>query len=141
VFNPLTANTSEHGTFVNTARESQAFDLEFIMPSGLAAARAVPRVFFFSTPVLREDDVWYVREEMAEFLEDSLAPVLWLDMAEVELPTAAGLSGLLALHKELRAFGRELVLCNVSERVYEVFEVVRLTEVLDLRREGAQEAA
>ena len=59
---------------------------------------------------------------------------LFLDLSGVENPTAAGLGELVALHKRLVASGGRLVLCNVGERAYEVFEVARLTEVLDVRR-------
>jgi anti-anti-sigma factor len=57
-----------------------------------------------------------------------------LDLRAVKLPTAGGLGQLVALHKELRASGSQLVLCNVREEAYEVFRLTRLTELLDVRR-------
>lgn len=62
-------------------------------------------------------------------------PVLMLDLAEVSVPTAAGLGELVSLHKRLRASGRWLVLCNVQEMAYEVFEVAGLAHFLVVRRD------
>ena len=65
---------------------------------------------------------------------ESRGQALFLDLSGVENPTAAGLGELVALHKRLLESGGRLVLCNVSERAFEVFAVARLTEVLDVRR-------
>src|SRR4051812_41831819 len=61
-------------------------------------------------------------------------PTLVLDLGAVAAPTAGGLGQLVGLHRRLRAGGGRLVLCNVGARAYEVFEVTRLTELLDVRR-------
>ena len=58
---------------------------------------------------------------------------LYLDLGAVAFVTAGGLGKLVTLHKELRAVGGELILCNVSPGVHEVFALTRLTEVLDVR--------
>ncbi len=57
-----------------------------------------------------------------------------VDLSGVEYPTAACLGQLVALNRWLRASGGRLVVDRVGERAYEVFEVTRLTEVLDVRR-------
>jgi anti-anti-sigma factor len=69
----------------------------------------------------------------AQLAYESGRRTLFLDLADVKGPTAAGLGELVALHKGLRASGGELVLCNAAEAAYRVFEVTRLTEVLDVR--------
>jgi anti-anti-sigma factor len=63
-----------------------------------------------------------------------------LDLDGVELATAGGLGKLLRLNKRLRKAGGELTLCNVAPRVYELLEVTRLTEVLDVRPKEADQA-
>jgi anti-anti-sigma regulatory factor len=57
-----------------------------------------------------------------------------VDLSGVEYPTAACLGQLVALNSWVRASGGRLVVDKVSERAYEVFQVARLTEVLDVRR-------
>jgi anti-anti-sigma factor len=80
-----------------------------------------------TSPVLREEDV----REMCE--EASHGRPLLLDLAGVECVTASGLGELVALHNRLRDSGGHLVLVNVGERAFEVLEVCRLTDLLDIR--------
>jgi anti-anti-sigma factor len=95
---------------------------------------------------LRLDDA-VLREESVRRIKEALAPLparrtLVLDMECVDLLTAGGLGGLISLHHGLRAVDGRLVLVNVGSRAYEVFEVTRLTEILDVRPfwEGEQRA-
>jgi anti-anti-sigma regulatory factor len=60
---------------------------------------------------------------------------LALDLGEVGVPTAGTLGRLVALHHRLLASGGRLVLCNVGPRAFAVFELTRLTDLLDVRRE------
>jgi anti-anti-sigma factor len=83
----------------------------------------------FTAPILREEHV----RQLTRVLDESNGRALWVDLSEVECPTAAGMGQLVKLHKGLRALGRELVLCNVRESALEVFEVVGLTSLLDVR--------
>jgi anti-anti-sigma regulatory factor len=62
-----------------------------------------------------------------------------LDLGGVRVPTAGGVGRLVALHTRLRASGGRLVLCNVGQRAFEVFELTRLTELLDVRPAGVDQ--
>ena len=57
-----------------------------------------------------------------------------VDLSGVQCLTAACLGQLVALNTWVRASGGRLIVDRVGERAYEVFEVARLTEVLDVRR-------
>jgi anti-anti-sigma factor len=59
---------------------------------------------------------------------------LRLDLGGVTYLSSAGLGTLLALHRRVRAAGGRLALENVEPAVYEVFQVTRLTAVLNVRR-------
>jgi anti-anti-sigma regulatory factor len=63
---------------------------------------------------------------------------LLLDLSRVRVPTAGSLGRLVALHNRLRDSGGRLVLCNVGHSAFEVLELTRLTELLDLRRADGQ---
>lgn len=76
----------------------------------------------------------------SESLGERLAPLaelpgeLHLDFSEVEYVSSPVLAELVsAYHKKTRAGGR-LVLLNVGEFPYEVFETTQLTRFLDIRR-------
>jgi anti-anti-sigma regulatory factor len=59
---------------------------------------------------------------------------LLLDLGRVGMLTAEDLGRLVALHNRLRDSGGRLVLCNAGQRAFEVLELTRLTELLDVRR-------
>jgi anti-anti-sigma regulatory factor len=86
--------------------------------------------------ILREEDVREVAEELDRLLSGSDQKALVLDLQGMECPTAGGLAGLVALQKRMQGLGRRLILCNVGDRAYGVFDLVCLTVVLEVRREG-----
>jgi anti-anti-sigma factor len=63
---------------------------------------------------------------------------LCLDLGRVEFLTAATLGKFVALHGQLRARGGTLALSNVRPRIYEVFQVARLTEMVDIHQGRAK---
>jgi anti-anti-sigma regulatory factor len=65
-------------------------------------------------------------------------PRLWLDFAVVEEVSAAMLGKLASLHLKVRAAGGALTLANLSPWVYTLFEITRLTTVLDVRPRSAR---
>ena len=62
---------------------------------------------------------------------------LILDFSDVALLSAAGLGLLVRLHQAVRAAGGSLVLRNLDPAVYELFEVTRLTALLNVRRRAS----
>jgi anti-anti-sigma factor len=62
---------------------------------------------------------------------------LFVDLAEVERPTASGLGKLVTLHKKLEAAGVDLALCNVGPLVCEAVEVTGLNKLLDIHAKAA----
>jgi anti-anti-sigma factor len=63
---------------------------------------------------------------------------LIFDCGGVEFLGAAALGTFLRLHRQTRARGGRLSLRHVSDLVYEVFEVTRLVELLDVRRDAGR---
>ena len=59
---------------------------------------------------------------------------LWLDFVDVRNISSMGLAKVVALHKQAKAIGGQVTLVNLDPFVYEVFEVTRLTTILDVQR-------
>jgi anti-anti-sigma regulatory factor len=74
-----------------------------------------------------------IGDELTRIINGGWQHELHLDFVNVEILSAAMLGQLVTLHNEMRAFGGSLVLVNLPPLVYEVFEVMRLTEILDIR--------
>jgi anti-sigma B factor antagonist len=75
-----------------------------------------------------------VGQALDRLVEGVARPRLRLDLGRVHYLTSTALGNLVVLHKRVREAGGELALLNVTDPVYEVFEVTRLHRVLDVRR-------
>src|SRR5581483_2342824 len=93
-------------------------------------------IFRLADEVLTADSLRIVHR----CLEQPDAPVVYLDLGDVQLPTAGGLGALVALNQKLRAAGGELVLLNVAAATYEVFFLTHLVEVLSISTSWRTEA-
>jgi anti-sigma B factor antagonist len=89
-----------------------------------------------STSDLSEANVQTSAEELFGLVDGQPRPRLGLDLGDVHYLTSTALGKFVALHKRLRAAGGQLVLANPTDLVREIFEVSRLDQILDIRREG-----
>jgi anti-anti-sigma factor len=88
----------------------------------------------FTTADLGEVHMQAAADELNALVDRLVRPRLRLDFGAVRFLTSTALGKLVALHTRVRAAGGRLVLVNLTDLVYEVFEVSRLTQVLDVRR-------
>ena len=88
----------------------------------------------FTSGVLCEQTVQQLAKDLSVLPVESGGRTLLLDLRGMKLVTARGLGALISLHKNLRIKGITLVICNVNTWPYEVFEITRLTKVLNVRR-------
>jgi anti-anti-sigma factor len=95
----------------------------------------------FQVQHLGEPHVEDLGEELVVLADTVGRGNLCLDLADVESVTSVGLGKLVGLHKRVQAAGGHLTLYNVAPLVHEVFEVTRLTSVLDVRRRGQEAGA
>ena len=88
----------------------------------------------------REENLGRTQERLFR-LADGLGPrALQLDLAAVGFLSSSGLVMLVGLHKLVAAAGGRLRLTQLSPRVYEVFEITKLTSLLDVQRARADDA-
>lgn len=57
---------------------------------------------------------------------------LILDLCHVEFADSSGLSALLLAHRMYRDTNRQLILCNVSDRVKKLIEISQLNQVFSI---------
>jgi anti-sigma B factor antagonist len=88
--------------------------------------------------LLYEEAVGFLSEQLLELADGPIQGTLFLDFANVEYLSSLMLGTLLRLHRMLKEAGRQLTLGNLRPEVYEVFEVTRLTMLLDVRRGSPQ---
>src|SRR5947209_20327065 len=66
---------------------------------------------------------------------------VFFDFENVDYLASIGLGKLVALQKQIQARGGRLTVINVRDSIYQVFEVTRLVNVLDVRRKDGEERA
>jgi anti-anti-sigma factor len=76
---------------------------------------------------------WVFHHELSELVKDLSQRHLHLDLGGVPVLTAAALGMLVAVHKECRAGGGGLTLCNVRPPLHDILQATRLTELFDVR--------
>ena len=73
-------------------------------------------------------------QEFLEYLESLLAstsvPGMVLNMEQVDAIDSAGIGAILSIRKKLLAQGVRCVLCNLTQRVQEVFHFTRLLSII-----------
>jgi anti-anti-sigma factor len=85
---------------------------------------------------LREANVGPTGKRLFRLVDDLGQRTLRLDLAAVAFLTSVGLALLVSLHKRVAAAGGRLTITRVCPLVYEAIEVTRLTQLLDVRRDG-----
>jgi anti-anti-sigma factor len=77
---------------------------------------------------------WAVHDQLSALVTESGPRRLHLDLSNVQLLTAAALGMLVAVHKEVKAVGGCLALCNVRPRLHDILRATRLTDLFDVRQ-------
>jgi anti-anti-sigma factor len=70
---------------------------------------------------------------LAGIVDEHTAGNLYLDFRRVEFLNSADIGRLVSLWKKLKDDGRRLVLRNVKPLVYQVFQVIRLHKLMEIR--------
>jgi len=107
-------------------------------PDLLAVERATdPAVVKLTGNRLDESNVEVVGEQLLRLAESLGSPQLHLDLDHLEFVSSVGLGKFVALHGKIRRAGGQLRLVNVRDSVYELFEMTRLDQLLDVQRKEA----
>jgi anti-sigma B factor antagonist len=88
----------------------------------------------YLTRLLDEGTVRIFREFLTTVAEEPDTRMLSLDLLGIEYLNSAALWTLVQVHQKLKSRGGRFVLCNVSPQIYEVFNVTKLNEQLEIHK-------
>src|SRR5262249_55967663 len=120
--------------------ESAPMPLETSSPHLYVEACGGAVMVRLSAEAFREVNVGPTGKRLSQLADDLGPRGLELNLAAVQFLTSIGLGLLVTLHKRVNAAGGRLTITHVCPLVYEVIEVTRLTQLLDVRREGEDNA-
>lgn len=81
-----------------------------------------------------------VSRQISRLFRDAVQPIVHLDLGRVEFVTAEAIGKLITLRRELHDLGGSLTIRNVNPHIYEVFQLVRLTNILNIENVPALSA-
>jgi anti-anti-sigma factor len=101
-------------------------------PLQMEEVGAVTIVRFIQPVILTGTTAEAVSDELGRLVEDRNPCRLLLNFGKVESLTSLMLGKLITLHNRAQTAGGRLALCALTPDVYQIFEVIRLTEYLNI---------
>jgi anti-sigma B factor antagonist len=92
-------------------------------------------VNFTDRKILDEQNIQVIGEQLFSLVDEVGRRKLLLNFANVEYLSSAALAKLITLNKKLQQVGGRLILCNISDQIYEVFEITKLNKLFNIHRE------
>jgi anti-sigma B factor antagonist len=92
-------------------------------------------VNFVDRKILDEQNIQVIGDQLFSLVDHDGLRKLLLNFGNVEYLSSAALGKLITLNKKLQGVGGRLVLCNIDQQIYEVFEITRLDKFFNIQKE------
>ena len=92
-------------------------------------------VNFTDKKILDEQNIQIIGEQLFSLVDELGRRKLILNFSNVEYLSSAALGKFINLNKKVRAAGGKLVLCNIAQHIYEVFEITRLDKMFNIQKD------
>src|ERR1700730_19025743 len=83
-------------------------------------------VKFVDRRILDEQNIQIMGEQLFGLVDEVGRRKLLLNFNNVEFLSSAALGKFITLHKKLQGAGGKLILCNIHQDIFEVFEITKL---------------
>jgi anti-sigma B factor antagonist len=92
-------------------------------------------VNFIDRKILDEQNIQKIGEDLFSLVDELGRKKILLNFSNVEYLSSAALGKFITLNKKVQASGGKLVMCNISEDIYEVFEITKLNKLFNIQKE------
>ncbi|MFP4029068.1 MAG: anti-sigma factor antagonist [Candidatus Brocadiia bacterium] len=89
-------------------------------------------VNFSTSRILDHSNVQQLGDEIDALVENHNIQKIVVNFEKIHYMSSAVMGKLVSLYKTLDAAGGELRLCNISDSIYEIFEIMRFDELFDI---------
>ncbi|MGF1581785.1 MAG: STAS domain-containing protein [Gemmataceae bacterium] len=96
-------------------------------------------VNFVDKKILDEQNIQTIGDQLFQLVDKLGRTKLLLNFGNVEYLSSAALGKLITLNRKVNNARGQLILCNISEQIYEVFEITKLNKVFQIEK-SEQEA-
>ena len=92
-------------------------------------------VNFIDRKILDEQNIQKIGEDLFSLVDELGRKKIQLNFSNVEYLSSAALGKFITLNKKVQASGGKLVMCNITEDIYEVFEITKLNKLFNIQRD------
>jgi anti-sigma B factor antagonist len=107
--------------------------MEKIKPRiGVKYAENATVLAFTDEKILEENDIKSIQGSIMSVVDETKGGNIILDFGNVKFLSSAVLGLLIRISKKIYEQNGQLRLCNINQRIYEVFKITRLTQIFDI---------
>ena len=92
-------------------------------------------VNFIDRKILDEQNIQRIGEDLCSLVDQYGRKKILLNFTNVEYLSSAALGKFISLNKKVAAAGGKLVMCNINEDIFEVFEITRLDRLFVIQKD------
>src|SRR5438309_2158113 len=92
-------------------------------------------VNFIDRKILDEQNIQKIGEDLFSLVEELGRKKILLNFSNVEYLSSAALGKFISLNKKVGAAGGKLVMCNINDEIFEVFEITKLDRLFNIQKD------
>ena len=89
-------------------------------------------ITFTDEKILQDQDIQALQESIMSVIDQGEPIIMILDFCNVKFLSSAVLGLLIRISKNVYEQGGQLKLCNITQKIYEIFKITRLTKIFDI---------
>src|ERR1700716_3172290 len=92
-------------------------------------------VNFIDKKILDEQNIQKIGEDLFSLVDELGRKKILLNFSNVEYLSSAALGKFITLNKKVSTAGGKLVMCNINDDIFEVFEITKLNKLFNIQKE------
>ena len=92
-------------------------------------------VNFIDKKILDEQNIQKIGEDLFSLVDELGRKKILLNFSNVEYLSSAALGKFITLNKKVQASGGKLVMCNINDDIFEVFEITKLNKLFNIQKD------
>jgi len=92
-------------------------------------------VNFIDKKILDEQNIQKIGEDLFSLVDELGRKKVLLNFSNVEYLSSAALGKFITLNKKVQGVGGKLVMCNINEDIFEVFEITKLNKLFNIQKD------
>jgi anti-sigma B factor antagonist len=92
-------------------------------------------VNFIDRKILDEQNIQKIGEDLFSLVDELGRKKILLNFSNVEYLSSAALGKFITLNKKVQSVSGTLVMCNINEDIFEVFEITKLNKLFNIQKD------